>query len=88
VDVIVAHFVSISQTVAEIWRLKFLEMAVLRHLAFYKFRFLTVARLQRVHMRHVNLPNFVAIGPTIAEMWSFNGFQNDGRRPIGFVHIL
>jgi len=29
----------------------------------------------------VTLPNFIKVGPTAAEMWRFNGFQNGGRPP-------
>jgi len=29
----------------------------------------------------ITLPNFVKIGPTVAEIWRFNGFFNGGRPP-------
>jgi len=29
----------------------------------------------------VTLPNFIKIGQTVAEIWRFNGFLNDGRTP-------
>jgi len=33
------------------------------------------------------MPNFLKIGQTVAEIWRFNGFQNGGRRHLGFKKI-
>jgi len=44
-----------------------------RRLGFLKFQILTVARLKRSNC--VNLPNFMAIGQTIAEIWRFFDFS-------------
>jgi len=33
----------------------------------------------------VDMPNFIKIAQTVAEMWQFNGFQNGGRSPFLFV---
>jgi len=38
----------------------------------------------------VTVPNFVKIGGTAADIWSFNGFQNGGRLPplISKIHYF
>jgi len=55
-----------------------------RRLGFLKFQFLTVARLKRSNC--VILPNFMAIGQTIAEIWRFFDFFQDGGRPPSWIY--
>jgi len=43
-------------------------------LDFYNFKFLTVGRVKRVELSH-HAPNFVAIGPTVVEIWRFFDFS-------------
>jgi len=35
----------------------------------------------------VNIPNFIKIGKTVAEIWRFNGFENGGRPPSWILEI-
>jgi len=35
----------------------------------------------------VNMPNFIKIGQTFAEIWRFNGFQNGGHPPSWICEI-
>jgi len=35
----------------------------------------------------VNVPNFIEIGQTVAEIWRFNGFLNGGRPPSWILEI-
>jgi len=35
----------------------------------------------------VNVPNFIKIGQTVAEIWRYNGFHNGGRPPSWILEI-
>jgi len=50
-------------------------MAAAAILDFQKFRILTEGRLC------VNVLNFIQIGQTVADIWPFNGFFQNGGRP-------
>jgi len=52
-----------------------------RYIGFSKIRNFNGLSAVRDNMRHHEMPNFIKIGLTVAEIWRFNGFQNGGRPP-------
>jgi len=54
-------------------------MAAVRHLGFFKFEIFTAGRVERINMHH--RVELCKIRQTVAEIWRFNGFENDGRLP-------
>jgi len=51
-------------------------------LDFQKFEILNVFSL--VGLICIIVPDFIKISQTVAEIWQFNGFQNDGLCRLGF----
>jgi len=52
---------------------------------FFKFEILTVCPLPGANLRQV--PNFITIGQTVAEIWPFNGLQIGGSPPSWILEI-
>jgi len=73
------NFITIGQTIAEIWRFNHFQNDGRPPSAFLKFRFLTVWRLRDPFC--IIMPNCVKIGQTVAEISRFLWFSRCQRPP-------